>query len=101
MPGLMLDKSDYEDVITIQPEDSCFFCKNSGHIKRDCKKFMVWIIQISLQNGIRIIQSRSMRVTDRTEITSKPEVTTGEMIVFPDIIVKNRTLLKRLQREPE
>ena len=44
MPGLVSDESDYEDG-AMQPEDSCFFCKNSSHIKRNGWKFMKWVVR--------------------------------------------------------
>ena len=39
-------------------------------------------IQCNLQNGLRKIQTRGTRVT------SNPEITSGEMIIFPVIIVE-------------
>ena len=40
MPGLVFDKSDYEDVKAMLPENSCFFCRKLGHMKRDSKEFI-------------------------------------------------------------
>ena len=44
MPGLMSDESEDESgsVNAMQSEDACFFCKKSGHMKRDCKKYIEW-----------------------------------------------------------
>lgn len=45
-----------------------------------------------MQSGIRIIQSRSTRVTNRIEIISKPKVTTGEMTVLP--VIKKQDIIR-------
>lgn len=46
MPGLISDESEreesYENVIAMQSGDFCFFCKFSGHLKKDCRKFKEW-----------------------------------------------------------
>ena len=44
MPGLMSDESEDESgsVNAMQSGDACFFCKKSGHLKRDCKKYIEW-----------------------------------------------------------
>ena len=44
MPGLMSDESENESgsVNAMQSGDACFFCKTSGHLKRDCKKYIEW-----------------------------------------------------------
>ncbi|XP_023345211.1 branchpoint-bridging protein [Eurytemora carolleeae] len=48
MPGLVEDVSDAEDVDVkgavnaLQNGDTCYFCKKSGHQKRDCRKFDEW-----------------------------------------------------------
>ena len=44
MPGLMSDKSEDEDagINAMQSGDACYFCKKSGHLKRDCKKYIGW-----------------------------------------------------------
>ena len=40
MPGLMSDESDREE--SYEDEKSCWFCKKSDHLKRDCNKFSEW-----------------------------------------------------------
>ena len=45
-----------------------------------------------MQNGMRRTQSRSTRITDRTGIARKPEITTGEMIIFPVINAGNQDI---------
>ena len=44
MPGLMSAESEDESgsVNAMQSGDACFFCKKSGHLKRDCKKYIEW-----------------------------------------------------------
>ena len=44
MPGLMSDESEDENgsVNAMQSGDSCYFCKRTGHMKRDCKKYIEW-----------------------------------------------------------
>ena len=48
MPGLVEDMSDDEDlevkggVNALQNGDTCYFCKKTGHQKRDCRKFEEW-----------------------------------------------------------
>ena len=48
MPGLVEDVSDVEDleaeggVNALQNGDSCYFCKKTGHQKRECRKFEEW-----------------------------------------------------------
>jgi len=48
MPGLVEDMSDAEDfevvggVNALQSGDTCYFCKKTGHQKRDCRKFEEW-----------------------------------------------------------
>ena len=45
IPGLVEDRYDAEDldveggVNALQNGDTCYFCKKSGHQKRDCRKF--------------------------------------------------------------
>ena len=48
MPGLVEDVSDVEDleaeggVNALQNGDTCYFCKKTGHQKRECRKFEEW-----------------------------------------------------------
>ena len=48
MPGLADDVSDVEDleaeggVNALQNGESCYFCKKTGHRKRECRKFEEW-----------------------------------------------------------
>ena len=48
MPWLVEDVSDVEDleaeggVNALQNGDTCYFCKKTGHQKRDCRKFEEW-----------------------------------------------------------
>ena len=48
MPGLVEDVSDAEDfdveggVNALQNGEACYFCKKTGHQKRDCRKFEEW-----------------------------------------------------------
>ena len=48
MPGLLEDVSDDQDlemeggVNALQNGDMCYFCKKTGHQKRDCRKFEEW-----------------------------------------------------------
>ena len=48
MPGLGEDVSDVEDleaeggVNALQNGDMCYFCKKTGHQKRECQKFEEW-----------------------------------------------------------
>ena len=48
MPGLVEDVSDVEDleaegrVNALQSEGTCYFCKKTGHQKRECRKFEEW-----------------------------------------------------------
>ena len=48
MPGLVEDVSDVEDleaeggVNALQNGDTCYFCKKTGHQKRECQKFDEW-----------------------------------------------------------
>ncbi len=37
---IVFDKSDYEDVKAMLPENSCFFCRKLGHMLRDSKEFI-------------------------------------------------------------
>ena len=43
IPGLVSDKQDieesYGDLHTMQSENSYFYSRETGHAKRDCKKF--------------------------------------------------------------
>ena len=43
MPGLVSDESDREEsygcLHAMQPNNGCFYCKCTGHTKRDCRKF--------------------------------------------------------------
>ena len=48
MPGLVEDVSDAKDlevggaVNALQNGDTCYFCKKTGHQKRECRKFEEW-----------------------------------------------------------
>ena len=48
MPGLVEDVSDVEEfdveggVNALQSGEACYFCKKTGHQKRDCRKFEEW-----------------------------------------------------------
>ena len=48
MPGLVEDVSDVEDleaeggVNALQNGGLCYFCKRTGHQKRECRKFDKW-----------------------------------------------------------
>ena len=48
MPGLVEAVSEFEDleaegeVNALQNGDTCYFCKKTGHQKRDCRKFKEW-----------------------------------------------------------
>ena len=48
MPGLVEDMSDAEEfdveggVNALQGGEACYFCKKTGHQKRDCRKFEEW-----------------------------------------------------------
>ena len=48
MPGLVEEVSDVEDleaeggVNALQNGDTCYFCKKTGHQKRECRKFEEW-----------------------------------------------------------
>ena len=48
MPGLVEEMSDVEDqeaeggVNALQNGDTCYFCKKTGHQKRECRKFDKW-----------------------------------------------------------
>ena len=44
MPGLIADESENEDggVNAMQSGDACYFRKKTGHLKRNCKKYVDW-----------------------------------------------------------
>ena len=66
--------------ISMQSKNSGFFFKNSGYVKRDCRKCVEWGVRKTVKFAEGNKNNPRTRVTDRMEITAT-EVTTGSLLI--------------------
>ena len=85
MPGLMLDESEDKSggVNAMQNGDACFFCKKSGHLKRDCKKYLEWK------------KNSTSRKAGSTQRSQFPVITVGRKVISQGNVRKRGRIPER------